>query len=280
MNRIEQIEGLRSILSKESRQGASIGFVPTMGALHEGHLSLIHQARANHDVVVVSIFVNPLQFGEGEDYETYPRTITNDMKLCEQAGVDVLFTPTVSEMYPEEASLEIKVVQGVDVLCGKSRPGHFDGVATVVLKLLHMVWPDAAYFGQKDAQQVAVIQQMVKTLSMPINIVAGPTVREEDGLAKSSRNVRLTQEERKLAPTIYATLLEAKALVETGADREQLLMFMQQKLNAIELGHIDYVQALSYPTLDVVDLNKGSIILAVAYHFSNARLIDNILIER
>ncbi|TSB46942.1 pantoate--beta-alanine ligase [Alkalicoccobacillus porphyridii] len=271
---------LHEKIKEERQKGRSIGFVPTMGALHEGHLSLIQVARSNHDLVVVSIFVNPLQFGEGEDFETYPRDIDRDQELCRQEAVDILFAPSVSEMYPETASVEIKVVEGVDVLCGQSRPGHFDGVATVVLKLLHMVWPDAAYFGQKDAQQVAVIKQMVKTLSMPLSIVASPTVRESDGLAKSSRNVHLTKDERQIAPKLYQTLLEAKEHASGGANRKELISFIQKRLETLTLGRVDYVDVLSYPKLEQVEELSGTIILALAYHFSHARLIDNIIIEK
>lgn len=279
MKVIKTIDSLRSDLQLRKADGHSVGFVPTMGALHEGHLSLIHQARDNHEVVVVSVFVNPLQFGEGEDFESYPRDIERDQQLCEEAGVDILFYPSVEEMYPREASVEIRVVQGVDVLCGKSRPGHFDGVATVVLKLLHMVEPNAAYFGQKDAQQVAVIKQMVQTLSMSSQIIACPTVREEDGLAKSSRNVNLNTRERELAPVLYSTLIKAAELAKSGSSRTELMEYVAKNLDQLELGTIDYVDVLTYPELVASEQLSGTVIIAVAYQFSRARLIDHILVE-
>ncbi|MBM0064675.1 pantoate--beta-alanine ligase [Alkalicoccobacillus gibsonii] len=279
MKVIKTIDSLRRDLQLRKADGHSVGFVPTMGALHEGHLSLIHQARDNHEVVVVSVFVNPLQFGEGEDFESYPRDIERDQQLCEEAGVDILFYPSVEEMYPREASVEIRVVQGVDVLCGKSRPGHFDGVATVVLKLLHMVEPNAAYFGQKDAQQVAVIKQMVQTLSMSVQIIACPTVREEDGLAKSSRNVNLNTRERELAPALYSTLIKAAELAKSGSSRTELMEYVVKNLDQLELGSIDYVDVLTYPELVASEQLSGTVIIAVAYQFSRARLIDHILVE-
>ncbi|MFK3936310.1 pantoate--beta-alanine ligase [Alkalihalobacillus sp. NPDC078783] len=279
MKVIKTVESLRNDMRLIKTDRKSVGFVPTMGALHEGHLSLIHQARENHDVVVVSIFVNPLQFGEGEDFESYPRDLERDQQLCAAAGVDILFNPSVSEMYPNEASVEIKVVQGIDVLCGKSRPGHFDGVATVVLKLLHMVEPNAAYFGQKDAQQVAVIKQMVQTLSMSVQIIACPTVREEDGLAKSSRNVNLNESERNLAPGLYTTLKKAGELAKSGYSRTDLIRYVTENLSQLELGSIDYVDVLTYPELMATEQLSGTMIIAVAYHFTRARLIDHILVE-
>ncbi|MDQ0205950.1 pantoate--beta-alanine ligase [Alkalicoccobacillus murimartini] len=278
-HQIQTIAQIQAVLANERSLGRSIGFVPTMGALHEGHLSLIEQARKDHDVVVVSIFVNPLQFGEGEDFETYPRDIHKDQETCQEAGVDYVFYPSVEEMYPDVASVELKVVQGVDVLCGKSRPGHFDGMATVVLKLFHIIQPDTAYFGQKDAQQVAVVKQMVKTLAVPVSIHACPTVRESDGLAKSSRNVYLTAEERKQAPMLYQSLLDVKPLALSGAQRDELISFVRDRISTISSGEIDYVDVLSYPKLEAEASLSGTIIIALAYQFSRARLIDHILIE-
>ena len=279
MKVIHTIFDLQQNLTSSRKQNKSIGYVATMGALHEGHLSLIERARNDHDVVVVSIFVNPLQFGEGEDFDSYPRDFDRDQQLCKEAGVDFLFFPSVAEMYPDEPSVEIKVIQGVDVLCGKSRPGHFDGVATVVLKLFHIISPDAAYFGQKDAQQVAVIKQMVKTLSMPLEIVACPTIREEDGLAKSSRNVYLTDQERALAPHLHQTLQQAKSMALSGSNREELMSFVEEQLASIQLGKIDYVDVLTYPKLERPSTHSGTLIIALAYHFSQARLIDHVLID-
>ncbi|WP_017727997.1 pantoate--beta-alanine ligase [Halalkalibacterium ligniniphilum] len=271
-------EALRTEIKTKKAEGKSIGFVPTMGYLHEGHLHLVEQARAEHDVVVLSIFVNPLQFGPNEDLDRYPRDFERDERLAMEAGVDLVFYPTVEEMYPDEPSLAIHVKKGTDVLCGASRPGHFDGVATVVLKLFNLVQPDDAYFGMKDAQQVAVIMNMVRDLNLDVRIVPCETVRETDGLAKSSRNVNLTAEERTEAPLLYQTLQEAKEIILTGereADmvRAYLLKQYEDRLS----GNVDYVELLSYPDLEPIKTIKGTVIIAVAYRYSAVRLIDNIV---
>lgn len=279
MKIVETISAIREEVRKLKAEGRSIGLVPTMGFLHEGHLSLIEAARAKHDVVMVSIFVNPLQFGPNEDFERYPRDLDRDERLARNSGVDILFCPQVDEMYPGETAMTIHVTKGVDVLCGASRPGHFDGVATVVMKLFQLTAPDEAFFGQKDAQQVAVIMNMVRTFNVPVDIVSCPTVREEDGLAKSSRNVYLTEQERQEAPFLYQALRKAAERTQAGErSREQLLQYLTGLLEGGS-GTIDYVDALSYPALERQEKLGGRIMLAVAYHYTKARLIDNIIIE-
>lgn len=263
---------------KENKQ--SIGFVPTMGALHEGHLSLMRRAKEEQDRLVVSIFVNPLQFGPGEDYDTYPRTIERDKELLKDVGADVLFLPSVNEMYPRPLHTSVTLKKGADVLCGKSRPGHFDGVLTVVLKLFQLVQPDVAYFGKKDAQQVAVIQNMVDDFHLPVTIVPCDTVREKDGLAVSSRNVRLTEKERKEAPHLYKSLELGLSLIKNGTKRtEELKEKMREYITQHTSGKIDYIDILTYPTLTELSQVEGTVILAVAVQFQQARLIDNVIVK-
>jgi pantoate--beta-alanine ligase len=250
-----------------------------MGYLHEGHISLIKAARKKHDVVIVSIFVNPLQFGPNEDLDRYPRDFKRDEQFAEKAGADLIFYPSVSEMYPKEMPMTIHVTKGVDVLCGASRPGHFDGVATVVMKLFQIVQPDEAFFGQKDAQQLAVIINMVNAFNVPVIINACPTIREEDGLAKSSRNVYLTEEERREAPILYETLTYGADLIRSREhNRTQIIKRMTERLQ-MGSGKLDYIDVLKYPTLEKAENLSGQCILAVAYHYKNARLIDNYIVE-
>lgn len=206
MNVVTHIHELKELIKLHQEKQHSIGFVPTMGFLHEGHLTLAKEARDQNDIVVMSIFVNPLQFGPNEDFESYPRDMERDQHLAEEAGVDILFTPDVKEMYPNEPSITMTVQKRTDVLCGKKRPGHFDGVVTVLTKLFHLVAPTNVYFGLKDAQQVAVIDAMIKDFFFDLHLVSVPTVREEDGLAKSSRNVYLSDKERQEAPALYRAL--------------------------------------------------------------------------
>src|SRR5690606_13962550 len=243
---VKTVNEMQQLSKKLKLQEKSIGFVPTMGYLNAGHLSLVDAAKKQDDVVVMSIFVNPTQFGPNEDFDSYPRDFERDRKLAEEHGVDVLFYPSVEEMYPDELTTKIHVVKRTDVLCGKSRPGHFDGVATVLFKLFHIVMPDNAYFGMKDAQQVAVIDGCGKDYFFPVNLVACPTVREHDGLAKSSRNVNLTKEERQEAPMIYKQLLNAKQLIEQGErDAKKLRNVLFDKLSNSITGKIDYIDILS-----------------------------------
>jgi len=260
--------------------GQSIGFVPTMGFLHEGHLTLISKARKENDIVVLSIFVNPLQFGPKEDFSTYPRDFERDRALAEGEKVDYLFYPSVEEMYPQVPSVKVVVQERTDVLCGKSRPGHFDGVATVITKLFHIIMPTRAYFGKKDAQQVAVIDGLISDFNFPVQLIPVEIVREEDGLAKSSRNVNLLPEERQQAPVIYKSLQEAKNAIDDGEKNPDVVTNRIKELITKEsIGKIDYVEILSYPQLKPLEKIEGSFIIAVAVKFSKVRLIDNIIIQ-
>lgn len=277
------ISGIKDMQAEAKRQmklGHSIGFVPTMGFLHEGHISLVEAARKQNHIVVMSVFVNPLQFGPNEDFDRYPRDIKRDEELAREAGVDILFYPHVSEMYPEDRTTTLTVNRRVDTLCGESRPGHFDGVATVVLKLFQIVLPDRAYFGLKDAQQVAVISGLVDDFNVPVEIVPCPIVRERDGLAKSSRNVYLTPSERTDASELSNSLRAAKEAISSGeSSAHRIKKIVESKLQET-VGTIDYVEVLSYPELKPIDTIDEDIIVAVAVQFSAARLIDNAIITR
>ncbi|KPC68214.1 pantoate--beta-alanine ligase [Thermoactinomyces vulgaris] len=281
MKTIETIHELRTEL-KSHRQG-TIGFVPTMGYLHQGHLSLVERAKQECDTVVMSIFVNPLQFGPGEDLDRYPRDLKRDQALAEAAGVDFLFHPSVSEMYPTEPLTQVHVEKVTERLCGASRPGHFAGVATVVTKLFHIVAPDRAYFGMKDAQQVAVIEQMVHDLHFPVTIVPCPTVREPDGLALSSRNVYLSPEEREQALVINRTLreVEQKWAQEQFTSADELAQFVRDRIQTAPLADIDYAEVLTYPRLEKPGAawKEQRLIVAVAVRFGKTRLIDNVLLD-
>jgi pantoate--beta-alanine ligase len=279
MKIIQTVAEMRKELKKQT---GTIGFVPTMGFLHQGHLSLVERARKENDVVVLSIFVNPLQFGPNEDYDRYPRDLDRDAGLAEKAGVDFIFHPDVKEMYPEAPLTQVDVKQITERLCGKSRPGHFAGVATVVSKLFHIIQPDRAYFGLKDAQQVAVIEQMVRDLHFPVTIVPCPIVREEDGLAMSSRNVYLSPEEREQALVISQSLQQAKERIEKGklVEARDVIRFITEQIETRPLARIEYVEAVSYPKLEPVErLDRTTVLVAVAVHFGKTRLIDNFLYE-
>ncbi|MEH7452139.1 pantoate--beta-alanine ligase [Gottfriedia acidiceleris] len=273
------INDLRNELKIHRKNEKTIGFVPTMGFLHEGHASLLEEARKNNDIVVLSIFVNPTQFGPNEDFDRYPRDYERDEKVALNAGVDYLFYPTVDEMYPNELKSTMKVTKRVDVLCGEKRPGHFDGVALVVSKLFNIVQPDQAYFGLKDAQQVAVIEGLVEDFNIPVKINPVPTIREEDGLAKSSRNVYLTDKERQEAPVLYKSLQKAVEDINNGnLYPDQLQQNIINTIQSETSGTVDYVSIYSYPDLEPLNKINGKVIIALAVKFSNARLIDNILI--
>lgn len=275
VKKITEWRGIKASLGQQT-----LGFVPTMGFLHEGHLSLVQEAKKRADVVVMSIFVNPLQFGENEDFSTYPRDMARDQKLAEQAGVDYLFAPDVQEMYPEQTRTNIHVHEITEKLCGASRPGHFTGVATVVAKLFNIIQPDFASFGQKDAQQVAVIEQLVQDLNFPVQVLSCPIIREEDGLAKSSRNVYLSQEERKQATILYASLQQALEQINKGERRaDKLKKMIQDQITSAPLAQIDYVDILSYPSLAECNHLEGKIIIALAVKFGRTRLIDNIIVN-
>ncbi|WML59954.1 pantoate--beta-alanine ligase [Neobacillus sp. PS2-9] len=280
MKVITTIKDMQSEIMNQKALAKSIGFVPTMGFLHEGHLTLIKQARQENDIVVLSIFVNPLQFGPKEDYSSYPRDFERDRALAECEQVDFLFYPSVEEMYPSAPSVKVVVQERTDVLCGKSRPGHFDGVATVLTKLFHIVMPTRAYFGIKDAQQVAVVKGLIADFNFPIELIAVDIVREEDGLAKSSRNVNLLPEERQQAPVLYKSLLEAKNAIETGERHsERVIKQITEMITSESNGLIDYVEILSYPQLKPLEKLEGTIIVALAVKFSKVRLIDNSIIH-
>ncbi|MED1420108.1 MULTISPECIES: pantoate--beta-alanine ligase [Bacillus] len=275
-----KIKDIQEFLSEQKRNGKTIGFVPTMGYLHEGHLSLVKKATAENDLTVMSIFVNPIQFGPNEDFERYPRDFDRDRKLAEDNGVDVLFHPSVEEMYPEESIVQMNVKKRKDVLCGRTRKGHFDGVVTVLTKLFHITMPDRAYFGLKDAQQFAIVQGFVADLNFPIDIIGVETVREEDGLAKSSRNTYLSAQERKEAPEIYQALLKGKKAVENGVDDPaEIVRLVSDHIRQNTSGEIDYVEVLSFPELDPLERIKGKVIIATAVQFASARLIDNVILD-
>lgn len=262
------------------KTGASIGFVPTMGFLHDGHLRLVKESVANNDITIMSIFVNPLQFGPGEDFEAYPRDVERDKKLAMEAGVDILFLPERDDMYPRDLSIDVKAVSRTDVLCGKTRPGHFDGVATVLIKLFNITMPDNVYFGQKDAQQVAVVEALIQDLDIPVELVPVPTVREQDGLARSSRNVYLNEEERAQAPHLYKSLQLAETAMMNGEyNTTKLVEIIKNHINENTNGIIDYVEILKYPELQSINQIEGKIIIAIAVKFSRARLIDNMIIN-
>lgn len=261
-------------------QGKQIGFVPTMGFLHEGHLSLARKAREENDIVVMSIFVNPLQFGPNEDFDQYPRNEKRDIELAELVGVDYLFYPTEGQMYPRKLSLQMEMTDRVHVLCGASRPGHFDGVITVVTKLFHIVQPTAAYFGLKDAQQVAVIQALISDLNFPIKLKAIATIREEDGLAMSSRNKYLSDKERTNAVELIKSLRMAQQQILSGKKnvdeiQSDIIDYLQKHCH----GKIDYVQLWEYPSLQPATITTEQLVIAVAVKYEQARLIDNIILD-
>ena len=274
---IETVKELREYLAGQRAAGKTVGFVPTMGFLHEGHLSLIREAKAENDVVVVSDFVNPTQFGPNEDFESYPRNIEQDTELALSAGADVIFYPSVSEMYPPESSTYVEVEGNITrVLCGASRPTHFRGVTTVVNKLFNIVEPDKAYFGQKDAQQVAVLTKMVKDLHMDIELIICPIVREPDGLAMSSRNTYLSAEERKQAVILNQALKKAKNAFANGEkDVVKLTEIITDKITEMPLAVIDYVSILDFPSLKPIITIEKDALGAVAVKFGKTRLIDN-----
>ena len=280
MRVITTIEEMQNTILLAKKEGHSIGYVPTMGFLHEGHLTLMEKAREENDIVVISIFVNPLQFGPTEDLSSYPRDFARDKELAQQKKVDYIFYPSVEEMYPRPTSVTVAVNDRTDVLCGKSRPGHFDGVATVLTKLFHIIQPERAYFGTKDAQQVAVVEGLVNDFHFPIEIIPVETVREKDGLAKSSRNVNLLPEEREQAPFLYQSLVNAKEIILEGErDPKKVIALIEEMITENTNGSIDYIEVYSYPMLKEVTELKRKIIIAMAVKFSKARLIDNIILE-
>jgi pantoate--beta-alanine ligase len=280
MQIITAISEMQSHADALRRQGRTVGLVPTMGFLHEGHVSLIRRARRECDIVVVSIFVNPTQFGPGEDLDRYPRDEAGDRAQCEAAGVDVLFMPKASGMYPDTPSVFV-VVEGIsDILEGAVRPGHFRGVATVVSKLFHLVKPHKAFFGQKDYQQAAVVRRMVKGLNMDVDVVVLPTVREPDGLAMSSRNSYLSTDERRKAAVIHRALSAAEQLARTGTNAPEMLKNRIQTVLQQEKGiEIDYIEVVDHETLEPLSSGKDVMALLVAVRLGRTRLIDNLVIQ-
>lgn len=273
---IYTIAELRQSLCKARRQDRRIGCVPTMGALHAGHASLIQRARADTDVVVVTIFVNPIQFDRREDYERYARNLDADRALCESLGVDLIFAPSVEEMYPRSPATFVESPGLAQHLCGSFRPGHFRGVATVVAKLFNMVQPDVAYFGEKDAQQLAIIERMVEDLNFPVTIVRVATVREPDGLALSSRNQRLSPEERAQAPALYAALCEARRLLLSGErSAVRLRRAVLDHLSRFSLIRPEYVEVVDMQ-MQPVDEVRSTVRIAAAIWLGDTRLIDNL----
>lgn len=274
------IADVRNFVRDHKAIGKTVGLVPTMGFLHDGHLSLARQAKEECDLVVMSIFVNPLQFGPSEDYDKYPRNLQGDAELAETAGVDAIFAPAVREMYPHKQLTFVEVEGVTENLCGASRPGHFRGVATVVAKLFNIVQPDKAFFGQKDAQQVRVVQQMVKDLNMPVEIVRCPIVREKDGLAMSSRNVYLSAEERRQALSINRSLREAEKMFANGERSANAIAEKVRSIIASEpLAEIDYVKIVDLESLSDSSRIDGEALLAVAVRFGETRLIDNTILR-
>jgi len=280
MKLAKTIESVRTLVKAAKSEGRKVGLVPTMGALHIGHISLMEAAAKDCDFIVVSIFVNPTQFGPGEDFEKYPRPIEQDLEICKEAGVDVVFNPTPEVMYGSESLTWVTVDKLTEPLCGRFRPGHFRGVTTVCAKLFNIILPDVAYFGQKDAQQAIVIKRMAADLNMPLEIVVCPTVREPDGLAISSRNKYLSEQERKEAAKIYKSLEKCREMVEAGVmDSNEIIAQMRSILDQIKGGSIEYISIVDAETLENVDKIASRVIAAVAVKLGPARLIDNILME-
>lgn len=282
MKIIKTIKEMQELSRSLILQGKRLGFVPTMGALHEGHLSLVRQARKDNDVVIVSIFVNPIQFGPHEDFARYPRDLEGDSEKLKRESVDILFYPDIREMYPEGYKTFVEVQGLSDRLCGAFRPGHFRGVATVVTKLFNIVKPHRAYFGLKDYQQTVIIKKMVNDLNMDIEIVTCPTVREPDGLAMSSRNLYLKADERKAATVIYRTLLEAEKLIREFKSPEEVRTIMLERLKSEPLvSSIDYAGVYDPETLEEIkDYSEDKeILIAIALRIGNTRLIDNLIVK-
>lgn len=280
MKVVNTINEVREAVKAWHKQGLTVGLVPTMGYLHEGHASLIARASKENDRVVVSDFVNPIQFAPNEDLASYPRDIDRDAKVCEENGADIIFHPTPEEMYHKDFSTFVDITGPSEELCGKSRPIHFRGVCTVVSKLFLIASPDRAYFGQKDAQQLAVIKRMVRDLNFDIEIVGCPIIREADGLAKSSRNTYLSPEERKAAVILHKALEKGKELVLNGEKSAKTVIdTVTQIINSEPLAKIDYVQVVDFPNIKVVEDINGDILTAVAVYIGKTRLIDNFIIE-
>ncbi|MDU5504922.1 MAG: pantoate--beta-alanine ligase [Anaerococcus vaginalis] len=276
MKVIKKIDELQEILKNFKKEGKSIGLVPTMGFLHKGHASLIKKAVSENDIVVVSDFVNPIQFGPNEDLEAYPRDIDADSKLCEDLGADFIFNPEPSEMYHDKkAFVDIEGLS--DNLCGARRAGHFRGVCTVCTKLFNIVGPNRAYFGQKDAQQLAIIKKLVFDLNIPVEIIPCPIVREDDGLAMSSRNTYLSTEERKAALCLSKSIFEGEKMAKDGFSVKEVLGKMEEIISAEKLAKIDYISAVDLETIEDVDNFNKDTLVAIAVYIGKTRLIDNFI---
>lgn len=280
MRIIHTIQEMRAASRAARLQGSTIGFVPTMGALHAGHLSLVRRARAEASLVVVSIFVNPLQFGPAEDFAKYPRTLEADSAMLEAEGVDIVFAPKVEEMYPARATTVVLVEGLSERLDGASRPGHFRGVSTVVAKLFHIVEPDCAIFGQKDAAQVAVLRRMVRDLAMPVKLIVAPIVRESDGLALSSRNAYLSPDERRQGLVLHRALIEVERQFKAGERNAEKLKSAALAVIAAEAGaRLDYCELVDPDTLELRESAADGTLVAVAAWFGATRLIDNVILQ-
>ena len=278
MKIVSTVNDVRSTVKEWKKNGLKVGLVPTMGFLHEGHLSLIKKAVAENDKVIVSVFVNPTQFGPNEDFEAYPRDLNKDAALCEEAGADLIFHPEPEEMYPDGFCSSVNMTGLTDALCGKSRPIHFQGVCTVVSKLFNIAAPDNAYFGEKDAQQLAIIKRMVKDLNFDIKITGCPIIREEDGLAKSSRNTYLNPEERQAALVLSKAVKCGRSLVEGGEkDSAVILKEMKSIIENEPLARIDYVEIVDMNTMKNIDKVKGDVLCAMAVYIGKTRLIYNFI---
>lgn len=281
MKIVKTIEEVRNITSQWRAEGMSVGLVPTMGFLHEGHKSLIDRAVSENDRVVVSDFVNPTQFGPSEDLEAYPRDINRDAELCEKAGAALIFNPEPSEMYYDDCEAYVNINSLSDELCGKSRPIHFKGVCTVVSKLFNIVKPDRAYFGQKDAQQLAIIKRMVRDLNFDVQIVGCPIIREADGLAKSSRNTYLSSEERKAALILSKAVKLGEDMAKNGEnDAEKIVSKIKEIINTEPMARIDYVEAVDAISIKPVKKMDGAVLVAMAVYIGKTRLIDNFIFEK
>jgi len=277
---VETIPGLRQMVKAAVSKEKTVGFIPTMGYFHEGHLSLIRRAKEENDLVVVSLFVNPIQFGPKEDLESYPRDLRRDQELAAKAGADILFAPEAGEMYPPDYQTYVEVAEVSQGLCGASRPGHFRGVATVVLKLLNIVAADRAYFGEKDAQQLRVIRRMAIDLNLATEIIGCPIVREADGLAMSSRNVYLNTQERQAALVLYRALETAKQMIEAGErDTQTVDRVMRAVFGAEPLAKLDYIEIVNNKSLQPLPVLTDEILIAIAARVGKTRLIDNMSIK-
>ena len=280
MQLVKTIKEVRDIVAEWRRQGLTVGLVPTMGFLHEGHQSLIRKSAEQNDRTVVSVFVNPIQFGPNEDLEAYPRDIERDKQKVEEAGGDLIFNPEPSEMYPGHFTSFIDTTETTELLCGAVRPVHFRGVCTVVGKLFNIVLPDRAYFGQKDAQQLATIKRFVRDLNFPLEIVPCPIIREDDGLAKSSRNTYLSADERKAALILSQSLAKGKAAIEAGEkDAQKVIAIIRQNLETESLARVDYVEVVDFENIQRVERIEGETLVAIAVYIGKTRLIDNFIIK-